>query len=110
MSNAGCALGEQIEERTKLLHDSIWESSSPAGAQVSAVHRRRAGIAPGMDQKFSAAQKKPMVEQAVFLQPMGTSQSRSLHGVDLPVQPQRSPQCSSGWGLEEAQPMGTPTE
>jgi len=41
-------------------------------------HRRRAGGgAPGTQQQFPEAQERPMEDQAVPLQPMGTARSAS---------------------------------
>jgi len=37
---------------------------------------RRAGDAPGVEQKFPGAQEMPMMKQVVPLQPMGTMGSR----------------------------------
>lgn len=40
------------------------------------------GVAPGIEQKFPAAQHKPMEEEVVPLQPPGTTWSRSLHAAN----------------------------
>jgi len=48
-----------------------WKRNSPAYCKVSA------GGAPDVEQKFPAAEERPMEEQAVPLQPMGITQSRT---------------------------------
>lgn len=72
--------------------------------------RRRAGGVPGSEQKLPAAQERPMEEQAVSLQPTGTTRSRSPHiateepmgqqwmgpeGAHSPSQPMDTPARSS---------------
>lgn len=62
----------------------------------------RAGVLPGVEQKLSAAQERPVVEQ-VSLQPKGTMQSRSPHAA-------MEEQCSSGCELDEASDHGHPNK
>ena len=46
--------------------------------------QRRAGVAPGAEQKFSAAQERPMERQAVPLQPTGTVWRSPFVAMDQP--------------------------
>jgi len=78
MSDAGCASvradlrkektagQQQVGERS----DKYWEKQ-PFSHQGQC--RRRVGGVPGVEQKFSAAQERPMVEQDIPPQPMGTT-------------------------------------
>ena len=71
---------------------------------ISAATKVSAGGAPDTEQRLPAAQEKPLVEQDVPLQPMGTTQA------DLCVQPWRSPWCSSGLRPERATAHGEPPQ
>ena len=76
-------MGAQIEGREKLLPNSSWEREVRNVREQPFSHpgqcRRRAGGVPGSEQKLPAAQERPMEEQAVSLQPTGTTRSRSPH-------------------------------
>ena len=81
MNSAGCALGKQTEGREKLLHNSSWERGVRNVREPPCSHpgqcRRRAGGVPGAERQLPAAQERAMEEQAVPLQPMVTTRSRS---------------------------------
>lgn len=85
-------LGVPWEGRFKKGKNGSWERGSPAATEV------RAGGAPGREQKLPAAWKRPRVKQAVPLQPMGTTQSRSLcAAMESPFRSALGGSCSP-WG------------
>jgi len=59
-----------------MLHGSCERENEKQPCRHQGQCRRRAGGAPGIEQKLPAAQERPTKEQAV-LQPAGTAQSRS---------------------------------
>jgi len=65
--------------------------------------RRTAGCDPGIEQKFPAAQERPIVEKAVPLQPIGTMQSRAL------LAAMEEPRGQQWIQLKEPQPMESPS-
>jgi len=82
-----CSWESRFEEKKTAVQQQFWERSSSAGTKISAK-----------------GQEELQAQRRISLQPnRGAGCSpRALCRADLPVQPQRSLQCSSGWGLKAA--------
>jgi len=79
MSDTGHALGEQMIERIKLLHNSSWERSSPEVIKVSAEGEQE--VIQVWSRSFLQTRRDPQRRRLSPFSPQGP------HGADLYIQP-----------------------